>query len=43
MSHNYTKEVKKDSIFIIWVFKYKFDNKKYLIKYKIRLCARSDL
>ena len=25
------------------MFKYKFDNEKYLIKYKIRLCARDDL
>lgn len=26
-----------------WVFKYKFDNQEYLIKYKAQLCVRGDL
>ena len=26
-----------------WVFKYKFDNKGFLTKYKARLCAKGDL
>lgn len=26
-----------------WVFKYKFDNQGYLIKYQSWLCARKDL
>ena len=30
------------SIPITWVFKYKFDDQRYLIKYKARLCARDD-
>ena len=31
------------SIFIIWAYKYKFDDQDYLIKYKIRLCVRENL
>lgn len=31
------------SIPTTWVFKYKFDEEGYLIKYKARLCARGDL
>jgi hypothetical protein len=27
----------------MWVFKYKFDEDDFLIKYKIRLCARNNL
>ena len=27
----------------MWVFKYKFDENGYLVKFKARLCARSDL
>ena len=30
------------SIFIIWAYKYKFDDQDYLIKYKIRLCVRKN-
>jgi hypothetical protein len=28
---------------LLWVFKYKFDNEGYLIKYKARICVRGDL
>ena len=35
------KTAAKHSIFIIWVFKYKFEEK-YLIKYKARLCVRAN-
>lgn len=28
---------------LVWVFKYKFDNDGYLLKYKARLCVRGDL
>ena len=28
---------------LVWVFKYKFDNNRYLRKHKARLCVRSDL
>ena len=31
------------SIPTTWVFKYKFDDQEYLIKYKARLCVRGDL
>ena len=31
------------AISIMWIFKYKFDEKKYLMKFKIKLIARSDL
>ena len=27
----------------MWVFKYKFDENGYLVKFKIRLCAKEDL
>ena len=33
----------KISISLTWVFKYKFDDQKYLIKYKARLCAKRNL
>ena len=33
----------KLSILLTWVFKYKFDDQKYLIKYKTRLCAKRNL
>lgn len=29
-------------ISITWIFKYKFDEQEYLLKYKARLCARGD-
>ena len=43
MTSEHVKDVKKISISITWVFKYKFDDEKYLIKYKTRLCIRDDL
>lgn len=36
-------KVNKKPIPTTWVFRYKFDNQGYLIKYKARLCARGDL
>ena len=42
ISWNHAKNAKKTSIFITWIFKYKFDNENYLIKHKIRLCVRED-
>ena len=33
----------KISISLTWVFKYKFDDQKYFIKYKARLCAKENL
>ena len=33
----------KISISLTWVFKYKFDDQKYFIKYKARLCAKKNL
>ena len=33
----------KISISLTWVFKYKFDDQKYLIKYKARLCVKKNL
>ena len=33
----------KHSISIIWVFKYKFDEKKYLVKYEAKLCVRENM
>ena len=42
ISWNHVKQAKKISISITWIFKYKFDNENYLIKHKIRLCAREN-
>ena len=42
ISWNYVKQTKKTFIFITWIFKYKFDNEKYLIKHKIKLCVREN-
>ena len=42
VSWSHAKKTKKISIFITWVFKYKFDNDDYLLKHKTRLCARKD-
>ena len=39
---HHVKNAKKKFIFITWIFKYKFDNEKYLIKYKIKLCVRKN-
>ena len=30
-------------LLLLWVFKYKFDNKGYLIKYKARICVQGNL
>ena len=27
----------------MWIFKYEFDQKDFLVKYKTRLCVRGDL
>jgi len=43
MDLNYILRVNKTPILIKWVFKYKFDIKEYFVKYKVRLCAKSDL
>ena len=43
MFWSHVKKAKKTFIFTTWVFKYKFDNDDYLMKHKIRLCARKNL
>jgi hypothetical protein len=37
------KKANQSRIFLIWVFKYKFDIDDYLKKFKTRLCLRDDL
>jgi hypothetical protein len=37
------KKSNQSRIFLIWVFKYKFDIDDYLKKFKTRLCVRDDL
>jgi hypothetical protein len=37
------KKANQSRIFLIWVFKYKFDIDDYLKKFKTRLCVRDDL
>ena len=41
VSENEAKD--KESIPTTWVFRYKFDDEGYLVKFKARLCARGDL
>ena len=43
VSFNHAEKARRTPIPTRWVFKYKFDDKGYLIKYKARLCARGDL
>ena len=43
VSLDHAEKANKTPIPTRWVFKYKFDDKGYLIKYKARLCARGDL
>ena len=43
VSWTHAKEAGKTPIPTTWVFKYKFDEKGYLVKHKARLCARGDL
>ena len=37
------KATEKHFISITWVFKYKFDEEEYLVKYKARLCVRENM
>ncbi len=39
----WVKKANQSRIFLIWVFKYKFDIDDYLKKFKTRLCVRDDL
>ena len=41
-SWSHVKKTKKISIFITWMFKYKFNDKNYLIKHKIWLYVREN-
>ena len=43
VDHKHAIDAKCTPIPTTWVFKYKFDNEGYLVKHKIRLCARGDL
>ena len=36
-----TKEIK--TLPLTWMYKYKFDSSRYLIRFKVRLCVRGDL
>jgi hypothetical protein len=40
VSYDFTDKI---IIFTMWIFKYKFDEKKYLVKYKIKLIIRDDM
>jgi uncharacterized protein YcfL len=40
---SWIKKANQSRIFLIWVFKYKFDINDYLKKFKTRLCVRNDL
>ncbi len=40
---SWIKKTNQSRIFLIWVFKYKFDIDDYLKKFKTRLCVRDDL
>ncbi len=40
---SWIEKVNQSRIFLIWVFKYKFDINDYLKKFKTRLCVRNDL
>jgi hypothetical protein len=40
---SWIEKANQSRIFLIWVFKYKFDIDDYLKKFKTRLCVRDDL
>jgi hypothetical protein len=40
---SWVKKANQSRIFLIWVFKYKFDTDDYLKKFKTRLCVKDDL
>jgi hypothetical protein len=40
---SWIEKANQSRIFLIWVFKYKFDINDYLKKFKTRLCVRNDL
>jgi hypothetical protein len=40
---SWMKKANQSRIFLIWMFKYKFDTDDYLKKFKTRLCVRNDL
>lgn len=40
---DHASKAEKVAIPTTWVFRYKFDENRYLVKYKARLCARGDL
>ena len=43
MTSKHVKDAKKIFSSITWIFKYKFEDEKYLIKYKTRWYAKDDL
>ena len=42
MSYQHVKDAERALILITWMFKYKFDTEDYLIKHKVRLCAKKN-